>query len=199
VTEPIVYTVSARRWARGWELHIIDAAGEEIGVTQTRRLSGARAMVRDYLEVDGRPAADDIHVVPELDAELRDRVNAARAAVRRAAEQQERAAAASRTAVEELKEAGLSGYEIAAVLEVSPQRVSQLLRRDVEEKTSRKTAVAKIPAQTDAATKSMRGTRRTAVTGRYVSAKSGSLGGRYVAAAKDGSARRATGSKKDAR
>ena len=130
MSEATVYVVTARRWARGWELHIADAAGEAIGVTQVRALSRAAAMVRDYLDVDDRPPADEIHVVPELDAALRERVDAARSAVRRAAVEQERAAAASRTAVQELKDAGLSGAEIAAVLEVSPQRVSQLSSRD---------------------------------------------------------------------
>ncbi|MGH8238469.1 MAG: hypothetical protein ACREXP_15810, partial [Steroidobacteraceae bacterium] len=171
MTEPTVYTVTARRWARGWELHIADAAGEEIGVTQVRALSGAAAMVHDYLEVDDRPSADEIHVIPELTAALRKRVDAARTAVRRAAAEQARAAAASRTAVQELKDAGLSGSEIAAVLEVSPQRVSQLSRRD--------------------AMKSVGVAGRSAVTGLYVtakgvtargvSAKSGAVTGRSLA------------------
>lgn len=199
MTEPTVYTVTARRWTRGWELHIIDATGEEIGVTQVRTLSGAVAMVRDYLEVDDRPDPDEIHVVPELDAGLRKRVDAARAAVRRAAEEQERAAAASRTAVQELKEAGLSGYEIAAVLEVSPQRVSQLSQRVSTGKVYTKSAAAKTRTKRDSVAKGVRVTSTAAITGRFVSSKGGTAGGRYDLAAKDGSAHRATGSSKDAR
>src|SRR5262252_6792227 len=38
------YRVTARRWKRGWELHI---AGE--GVTQSRSLAEADGMVRDYV------------------------------------------------------------------------------------------------------------------------------------------------------
>jgi hypothetical protein len=34
--------VCAKRWKRGWELHI-----DGIGVTQSRNLSGAEQMVRD--------------------------------------------------------------------------------------------------------------------------------------------------------
>lgn len=151
MSDPTVYTVLARRWAHGWELHITDGAGEEIGVTQTRTLSGAVAMVSDYLELDDRPAPYAVHVVPELDAGLRERVVAARTAVRRAAEEQERAATASRAAVEELKAAGLSGYEIAAVLEVSPQRVSQLSKRAPARKDESKRVVAKKSAADGAA------------------------------------------------
>jgi hypothetical protein len=113
VTEPTVYVRTARRWTHGWELHIADAAGEAIGVTQVRALS--------------------------------------------------RAAAASRTAVQELKDAGLSGSEIAAVLEVSPQRVSQLSSRD---------STGKVSAKRDNARKGGRVAGRSTVAGRHVSARS---------------------------
>lgn len=43
------YTVHAKRWERGWELHITDAAGAEVGVTQTDTPDQAEAVVRDYL------------------------------------------------------------------------------------------------------------------------------------------------------
>ena len=33
------YTVTARRWTRGWELHIVDEAGDLVGVTQVRTLA----------------------------------------------------------------------------------------------------------------------------------------------------------------
>jgi hypothetical protein len=199
VTEPTVYTVTARRWARGWELHIANSVGDEIGVTQARALSGAAAMVRDYLEVDDRPAADAIYIVPELGDELRQRVDAARAAVRRAAEEQERAATASRAAVQELRDAGLSGSEIAAVLEVSPQRVSQLSRRGSAAKVDTKSAVAKTRAKRESAAGGVRVTSRATGTGRFGYSKSGSAAGRPGVAAQDGSAQRVANSKKKAR
>src|SRR5438067_4186011 len=40
------YTVRAKRWAHGWELHI---DGE--GVTQARSLAAAERQVRDYLSL----------------------------------------------------------------------------------------------------------------------------------------------------
>ena len=39
------YTVHARRWEHGWELHV-----EGIGVTQSPTLDGADQVVRDYIE-----------------------------------------------------------------------------------------------------------------------------------------------------
>jgi hypothetical protein len=44
----MTYTVRARHWERGWELHV-----EGVGVTQSRTLARAEAMVRDYLRLDG--------------------------------------------------------------------------------------------------------------------------------------------------
>jgi hypothetical protein len=38
------YTVHAKRWARGWELHV-----DGVGVTQTHGLSAAEAMARSYI------------------------------------------------------------------------------------------------------------------------------------------------------
>jgi hypothetical protein len=39
------YTVRAKRWKHGWELHV-----DGVGVTQSRNLDGAEQMVRDYIE-----------------------------------------------------------------------------------------------------------------------------------------------------
>jgi uncharacterized protein YjiS (DUF1127 family) len=50
----------------------------------------------------------------------------AREAVAELAERQRETAALSRSAVQTLADAGLNGAEIAAVLKVSPQRISQL-------------------------------------------------------------------------
>jgi hypothetical protein len=53
------YTVRARRWEHGWELHI-----DGVGVTQSRDLDGAEQMVRAYLEsLTGRDISDDSVVI----------------------------------------------------------------------------------------------------------------------------------------
>lgn len=119
------YHVTAKRWAHGWELHI-----DGVGVTQARTLLSAEDMVRDYvaltLDLDD-DSSFEVHIRPELDGNLAEEVETARQAVRDAEQAQRDAAAQSRTIARRLKEAGLSGSDIAAVLKVSTQRVSQLV------------------------------------------------------------------------
>ncbi|MGQ0575999.1 MAG: hypothetical protein ACT4RN_17590 [Pseudonocardia sp.] len=123
------FVVAARRWARGWELHIVDEHGAEVGVTQSRSLAGAEVMVRDYLALDHDADPDSfvVQVRADLDDDLVARVTAAREATQRAEQAQRDAAEQTRAVARALRDAGLSGADIAAVLGVSPQRVSQLL------------------------------------------------------------------------
>jgi predicted XRE-type DNA-binding protein len=118
------YTVHAKRWAHGWELHI---DGE--GVTQARSLAAADRQVRDYLslmhDLDD-DAAFDVVIVPVLGGTIERDVRKAREAVADLASRQRKTAEMSRAAVQKLRKAGLKGAEIAAVLGVTPQRVSQL-------------------------------------------------------------------------
>jgi hypothetical protein len=118
------YTVHARRWERGWELHI-----DGVGVTQSHGLADAPGMVRSYITMMTGAAPDtfEVNVVPHIGGGLDEAAIRARDAVRRAEEAQRRAAAKSRSVARRLREQGLSGRDIAAVLRVSPQRVSQLL------------------------------------------------------------------------
>lgn len=119
------YNVRAVRWEHGWELHI-----DGVGVTQSRSLgANARRITTDYIRIAvGEDAARDaeINITPDLGS-LSRRVAATRRKVRAAAEAQEKAAAESRKIARELKDRGLSGKDIAEVLEVSPQRVSQIV------------------------------------------------------------------------
>jgi hypothetical protein len=117
--------VTARRWARGWELHI---DGE--GVTQSRSLTDAEYMVRDYIALmHGVPADSfEVEITPVMGGDLDEAIRAVREAVAGAESARRAAAQASRAIAARLRSAGLSGREIAAVLGVSAQRVSQLLR-----------------------------------------------------------------------
>jgi DNA-directed RNA polymerase specialized sigma subunit len=119
------YEVRARRWKHGWELHITG-----IGVTQSRSLAEAETMVRDYIEtltgVDASGA--QIVVTPQVGDGLDEEARAAREAVAVADRATRAAAARSRRVARDLKQAGLSGRDIAVILKVSAQRVSQLLK-----------------------------------------------------------------------
>jgi adenosyl cobinamide kinase/adenosyl cobinamide phosphate guanylyltransferase len=119
------YEVRARRWKHGWELHI-----SGVGVTQSRSLAEAEATVRDYIETLTGVAASDAQVVvtPEVGDGLDEEARAAREAVAAADRDTRAAAARSRRVARDLKKAGLTGRDIAAILKVSAQRVSQLLK-----------------------------------------------------------------------
>lgn len=119
------YTVRAKRWKHGWELHV-----DGVGVTQSRNLDGAEQMVRDYIETltDHDTADDAVLIRPEVGSGLDEEAEAARAAVSEAEHALRAAAARSRQVARRLRDEGLSGRDIAVILHVSAQRVSQLLR-----------------------------------------------------------------------
>jgi predicted XRE-type DNA-binding protein len=118
-----VYEVTAKRWEHGWELHI-----EGVGVTQSRGIADAEEMVRHYLELEGASGAFavniDFRAEEDLDAEIRDAYRAAK----EAAKAQELAAEKSRAVARHLAARKYKGVEIAALLGVSKQRASQLLK-----------------------------------------------------------------------
>ena len=119
------YEVLARRWARGWELHI-----DGVGVTQSHSLSDAEGMVRDYiaLDTDVDRNSFDVVIVPEVGDGLDAHIEEVRRRIREAEQAQVQAAEGSRELVRQLAARGLSGRDTAKVLGVSPQRVSQLLK-----------------------------------------------------------------------
>ncbi|MDH6117622.1 DNA-directed RNA polymerase specialized sigma24 family protein [Kitasatospora sp. GAS204A] len=125
VTEkPTSYTVVAKRWRHGWELHI-----DGVGVTQSRTLLDAEHMARDYIALERDIPEDsfEVRVTPEIGAGVDGELVVLRAADDEATAAQQRASEKRRTIAAQLKALGLSGREIAAVLGITPQRVSQLL------------------------------------------------------------------------
>lgn len=118
------HEVVAKRWKHGWELHIAD-----VGVTQSKTLLDAEAMARDYtaLLLDVPDDSFDVRITPEIGAGVDGKLLDLQDADRAAEEAQEQAAKKRRAVAAKLESLGLSGREIAAVLKVSPQRVSQLL------------------------------------------------------------------------
>jgi hypothetical protein len=121
--------VVACRWEHGWELHVSDARGPLV-VLPTRRLSAAERTVRDFVvEHDAvSPRSVRVHITVTFDNGLDAEIAAVRAAVDHAERAQREAAARSRALALRLRDAGLTGADIAVVLRVSPQRVSQLMR-----------------------------------------------------------------------
>jgi hypothetical protein len=119
------YNVRAKRWDHGWELHI-----DDVGVTQSHSLRDAPMMARDLIgrRLGVPEDSFEIEITPEIGGGLDEQTNIARHAVAAAGNAQRKAAVESREAARRLKQAGLSGRDIAAVLKVSPQRVSQLLK-----------------------------------------------------------------------
>jgi len=122
----IVYHVTVRRWKRGWELHI-----DGVGVTQSTSLAGAERMVRDHLALvfDADPDTFQVAITPEIDPTLSAELRQAREKAAAAAQLQRTAAEMSCRVARELHtRCNLSGADVAAVLGVSPQRASQLLK-----------------------------------------------------------------------
>jgi predicted XRE-type DNA-binding protein len=119
----MTFSVTAKRWEHGWELHI-----DGVGVTQCESLKDAENMVREYLDLDGLDATAalrfDYQVGDNLDSEIAN----TRLAVSEAAEQQMKAAKRQRQLAAKLKRRGLKGREVATLLGISEQRVSQLLK-----------------------------------------------------------------------
>lgn len=117
-------TVTARRWAHGWELILDDD-----NATQVTTLRRAEQQVRDYLDTtdpDTDHSGLHITLVPE-DQTIRDQIDRARRAQQEAAAASAEAAKLSRTAVASLrKEQHWSQADSAALLGVSRERISQL-------------------------------------------------------------------------
>lgn len=119
----MIYTVDAKRWAHGWELHV-----RGVGVTQSRSLAQAEATVKEYVSLllDVDEADVDVDLVADIDPDLRERVQSAKQETAAAAAMQLKAAVLLRDAAKALTGAGLNKAEAAVVLGVSPQRMSQL-------------------------------------------------------------------------
>ena len=124
---PYTYRVIARRTEDGWNLHVGD-----LGTVPARSLATAEKTARSYVVANtGRSEGEVIvHVQPKLDLRLGEVVQEARATSAQLAELTALAAARSRGAAEQLRSAGMSNADIAVVLGVSDQRVSQLFGKN---------------------------------------------------------------------
>lgn len=121
------YTSTAVRDGRLWRIQSEQFPGAISTVTS---LKEAARVQREAIAWISGVAEDEVEVEIRVDLpdELRNLAESARHRVIEAAEAQREAAARSREAVAELKRAGLTGADVAEVLGISPQRVSQLSR-----------------------------------------------------------------------
>ena len=122
MSEPMNVTAAAERYGGRWSVEVPEIHGL---FTQTRRLDQIDAMVRNAAGMLDREIGT-VTVEPKLPerdermlAELLD-------ARRRASEAQSRASSLTRDAVGVLRSQGMTVRDIAAVIGVTPQRVSAL-------------------------------------------------------------------------
>lgn len=122
------YHVTAKRWELGWELHV-----SGVGITQSSSLGTAEKMAREYiatiLDIEDENSFG-VTISPKLDPDLATEARRALEATRRAAQVRDEAAVQMRNAVQDLRAEGLSGSDIAVVLDLSTKRVSQLSKND---------------------------------------------------------------------
>ncbi len=118
-------TTTAHRWDHGWELWLDGEAA-----TQVATLDKAAAQVRDYLDTidpDTDHSNWEVTIEPAI-GNLTAAVRDARTATVHASEVTVEAAAKSRAVARQLRDAGISVTDSAAILGVSRGRVSQLVK-----------------------------------------------------------------------
>jgi hypothetical protein len=116
------YVVRARRRQGGWDLEI-----DGIGVTRADRLTSAERRVRAHLDLLGHSDATTAAVSFEYAKDVEREIEAVRAS-RTAADAANRTAAErTRVLARRLVDEKYSGAEVALMLGVTPQRVSQLV------------------------------------------------------------------------
>jgi len=119
-------TVTATKWKLGWELELEDG-----GITQVRNLTDATVQVREYLDTvdpDVDHSSWSVNIVPQIGPALSEAL-AAKADTEAAKIATQQAARRLRTAVRDLRQAGLSSSNTATVLGITKGRVSQLISR----------------------------------------------------------------------
>ena len=113
----------ATRSGEWWAVEFEGPAGQRF--TQAKRLDQVEAMVRDICDMDG-VEVDAVQVDPVVGDVEMEAVVSYREAAEAAAQAKAQASLASRAAVSRVRAEGLSVRDVAALMGVTPQRVSQL-------------------------------------------------------------------------
>lgn len=129
-----MYRVDARKVSGGWQLSV---RGLDMEPVWTRGLHGSLDVARKAISqaTGDPPGSIPVGMSFDLGPELSPVVRSAVQASVDARKAQLRAAAQLRETARRLREEGLTGRDIARVIGVSPQRVSQLLSRSTEERS----------------------------------------------------------------
>ena len=128
------YTVIAERDGRFWFLRVM---GRPELATQSLRLDQAEAMVRDLIATWDQVPEDafDVRVETFLDANLDDAVDRLRFERAKLADAEQNVAALTKAVAQELVDHGLTFRDAGRILELSHQRIAQLVA-DPEPKSS---------------------------------------------------------------
>jgi len=116
------YTVRARRRQNGWDLDVKD-----VGLCRVERLTGADRAIRSQMDVLGLGDSATAGFAYEYASDLEREVRAVRDGRASADAANRFAAERTRALAARLLSEGYSGAEVAMILDVSPQRVSQLV------------------------------------------------------------------------
>jgi hypothetical protein len=116
------YTATATREGQWWVIDVVD-----VGVTQSRTLAEAHTWAQGLIEAVTGEASADVTVTPSLPDGTIDRVRHAQTVMTRADADLRAAADEIREATRSMLQMGMSQKDVAAILGVSRQRVSQLL------------------------------------------------------------------------
>lgn len=122
------FKIEIARDGRWWMVHI----PEIDGLTQARRLHEAETMAREYIALDQNIPYDEIKVVTTSihvtgsDRELLDEATHIKALKAEARQAEARANAAAAELCRTLVRSGVPVRDIASLLDISPQRVSQI-------------------------------------------------------------------------
>jgi len=121
------YAVTATRAGNWWVLQADEVAN---AITQVKKLSDASEWIAEALSMVLKEAvtSEQIDITIEVEPHLQAEIERTRTAISELAQIQENVAAQSRALVRNLNSMQMTGVDIAAVLQISPQRVSQLLK-----------------------------------------------------------------------
>ncbi|MCH0540377.1 hypothetical protein I3F58_12515 [Streptomyces sp. MUM 203J] len=123
-SENRIYRVQATLTGRGWRLDI-----PESGEVWVRRLTQAMSTARDFIaeRTESDPSSVNVQLDIDLGTPLQgDKKNVVEAALE-ARRAQEKSSQAHKKLVRDLKKSGISGAEIALILGISRQRISQIM------------------------------------------------------------------------